>query len=375
MKKTCKECGEALDISYFDKSKNVKDGYENKCKKCRQKARIKYKNICDICGNEFYTATKTTRYCSNECKGKARQNRVNKKCSYCGEDIEVKKYKDGKQECYYCNQSCRTEHLKILMKGENNSNFNRIEYKCDGCGKLIQVTPYKVETQKYIFCSSECYKNNIGKYFTGENNANYNSVKVKCAICGKEILRKNGEFNKYKNHYCSNKCRIIAIKPILKRNNQFKINTIKVKCDYCSKEIELVPSRLKHKEHIYCSIECKSKGWGKYYSGENSPSWNKDLTIKERLKARKYEDYYKWRKQVYKRDNYTCQCCGDNKGGNLVAHHIKNYSEHKELRTELSNGITLCNKCHKKFHDTFGYTKNNQEQLIIFLINEKHKAI
>jgi hypothetical protein len=375
MQKTCKECGMILDVSFFTPSKVIKDGYENKCKICRQKARRKYKNTCEICGNEFYTAIKATRFCSNGCKGKARQNRIIKECSYCGKHIEVKKYKDGKQEYYYCNQSCRTKHLKMLMKGENNPNFNRIEHRCDGCGKTIQVIPHKLDTQKYVFCSNECYKNNIGKYFTGENNVNFNSLNINCSVCGKEILRSKSEIEKYKNHYCSKECSKIGIKAILKLNNKLKINATKVKCNYCNKEIAVIPSKLKNREHIYCSLECKNKGWSKYYSGENSPNWNSNITEEERLLERNYEKYYNWRKEVFLKDKYTCQCCGYDKGGNLVAHHILNYSEYEELRTELSNGITLCKICHKKFHDLYGYRNNNNDQLNTFIQRENHKTI
>ena len=104
-------------------------------------------------------------------------------------------------------------------------------------------------------------------------------------------------------------------------------------------------------------------------------NWNSNLTEEERIIGRKYIEYYAWRKEVFERDKYTCRCCGDNKGHNLVAHHIKNYSKYKELRTELENGITICKKCHKKFHDTFGYTNNSNEQLITFLTSGNHNAI
>lgn len=59
--------------------------------------------------------------------------------------------------------------------------------------------------------------------------------------------------------------------------------------------------------------------------------------------------YIYWRKEVLKRDNYTCQDCGK-QGGFLQAHHIKHFALFPELRTELSNGITLCKTCHKKAH-------------------------
>lgn len=61
-------------------------------------------------------------------------------------------------------------------------------------------------------------------------------------------------------------------------------------------------------------------------------------------------EYKKWRKTVFARDNYTCQICGDNQGGNLRAHHIKPYSEYPELRHDVDNGITLCENCHIKLH-------------------------
>ena len=62
-------------------------------------------------------------------------------------------------------------------------------------------------------------------------------------------------------------------------------------------------------------------------------------------------DYRLWRESVFKRDNYTCQECGE-RGGKLNADHIKSFAEYPESRFEVSNGRTLCEECHKKT-DTF----------------------
>lgn len=62
-------------------------------------------------------------------------------------------------------------------------------------------------------------------------------------------------------------------------------------------------------------------------------------------------NYYGWRKLVFKRDNYSCVLCGSQ--NKLEADHIKSYSKFPELRYELSNGRTLCNECHKKT-DNYG---------------------
>src|SRR3990167_5053365 len=69
------------------------------------------------------------------------------------------------------------------------------------------------------------------------------------------------------------------------------------------------------------------------------------FTLGKRLKIMAF----KRRKSVFERDNFICQVCL-RRGIFLNAHHIKYWSECKELRYELSNGITLCRTCHKLVH-------------------------
>lgn len=60
-------------------------------------------------------------------------------------------------------------------------------------------------------------------------------------------------------------------------------------------------------------------------------------------------DYKAWRLAVYKRDCWTCQFPGCGRKGvkaKLQAHHIKRWADFPELRFQLSNGITLCRRCH-----------------------------
>lgn len=65
-----------------------------------------------------------------------------------------------------------------------------------------------------------------------------------------------------------------------------------------------------------------------------------------------------WRTAVFTRDNFTCQDCGDDRGGNLHAHHIKPFAKYIKLRYVLSNGITLCEICHEKRHFNPNSTRN-----------------
>jgi 5-methylcytosine-specific restriction endonuclease McrA len=80
------------------------------------------------------------------------------------------------------------------------------------------------------------------------------------------------------------------------------------------------------------------------------------------MKNRKFKEYEYWRLAVYERDNYTCQCCGDSKGGNLNAHHLDSHDWAKDKRLDLDNAITLCVNCHTDFHMTYGYGNNTKEQ-------------
>jgi 5-methylcytosine-specific restriction endonuclease McrA len=85
------------------------------------------------------------------------------------------------------------------------------------------------------------------------------------------------------------------------------------------------------------------------------------------------EEYNRWRKKVYDRDNHTCQVCG-RKNIRCVAHHIKSYKNFKLLRCNIKNGITLCYSCHKKFHDKFG-KKDFPNIVIVYNLNNKEKYI
>ena len=94
--------------------------------------------------------------------------------------------------------------------------------------------------------------------------------------------------------------------------------------------------------------------------GINSRNWKGGLTplalkIRHNFKSRQ------WISDVFTRDDFTCQECGQ-RGGNIEAHHIKSFSsilQYYEITTleealeceelwNINNGVTLCVECHKK---------------------------
>jgi len=109
----------------------------------------------------------------------------------------------------------------------------------------------------------------------------------------------------------------------------------------------------------------------KQMSGINHPRWRFDLTDKDR-DENSHRNYnpklWRWRNKIYKRDNYTCKKCGNNRGGNLIAHHIYSWNDHPKLRFVTNNGITLCEDCHKNFHHKYGLGNNNKKQWNEFII-------
>jgi len=148
--------------------------------------------------------------------------------------------------------------------------------------------------------------------------------------------------------------------------------------------------RIKSKKNTFCSKRCANLGdnnprYGKSMSkahkliiskansGKSSYRYNPNLSDEDRIRNRDYTDYIDWRLKVYKKDNYNCKKCNDDKGGNLVAHHIMSYSAYPKYRLNVDNGITLCEKCHIKFHKYFGYGNNTKEQLAIFMNSKKDK--
>jgi hypothetical protein len=93
-------------------------------------------------------------------------------------------------------------------------------------------------------------------------------------------------------------------------------------------------------------------------SGPNHWHWKGGIT-KLVNQIRTCLKYRQWRLNVFSRDYFTCANCGQ-KGGELVAHHIKAFAEimkEHNIKTlqealeceelwDIENGITLCEECH-----------------------------
>lgn len=91
---------------------------------------------------------------------------------------------------------------------------------------------------------------------------------------------------------------------------------------------------------------------------ENNWNWKGGITPL-RNEIRNCRKYKQWRSDVFQRDNWICQTCGE-RGNRLIGHHIVDFSDIMErneiityeqaLRCEefwdINNGVTLCKECH-----------------------------
>ena len=218
---------------------------------------------------------------------------------------------------------------------------------------------YKIKHCKY--CKSDIIKRkneSINSYYKRKFcslscqhkwNAQNKSSDVKCDYCDKIFRRKNSGIKKH--NFCSSDCQ-----------HKFRTqeNTKIVKCDWCDNEFRKKLSDKKTKR-AFCSRKCFGEWQSKFCVGENSYNWKNGVaSLNEKIRSSKKN--IEWILAVFKRDNYTCQECGDKKGGNLNAHHKKQLSKiikEYNLKTmydafkckelwDVNNGRTLCEGCHQK---------------------------
>lgn len=168
-----------------------------------------------------------------------------------------------------------------------------------------------------------------------------------------------------------------------KQNVVLPISMEKI-CQVCNKKFEksLYSSRLYWKRQKYCSQKCcgidklgrPSPRRGCILSSNTKAKisvnlkkyWSKVVRIyKNNQSERRSKLYLEWHDKVLKRDNYTCQVCGDHnykgRGGAIKfhVHHKETWSTNPELRFDVNNGVTMCIPCHLKTDD-YGWRQFNK---------------
>ena len=293
----------------------MKRNYKFKVKSIKKmdKELCKFMKVCKDCG-ELKLSIEFSK--KNKSNFKIRQSQC-KKCLY----EKSKKYKCICKQCneefsapkknsIFCSRECEGKWRSENLVGENHPSYNSIKCYCEYCGEEIYKTPYEIKTKKHLFCSRECKDKWYKENSVGENHPLYSRIYYNCEWCGKETNTNKYEYDKVKNHFC---------------------------CQMCADKF--------HREQMK----------GKY--NPNITQEERELSKQRLLKP----EYKEWRKQVLKRDNYTCQLTGQ-VGGSLEVHHLDCYADFKDKRTDVNNGITLSKEVHKLFHKIYGNKHNTKEQ-------------
>lgn len=149
-------------------------------------------------------------------------------------------------------------------------------------------------------------------------------INKQCEVC-------ESKFDCYESsgkRFCSQQCQHIWQRKPLLPSSRYR----KSLCEDCGVEVKYSSS--------LCP-SCAKRGKRNPFYKDGSTPEIKNIRNSKMIKA--------WRKLVFARDYWECQGCGHH-GGVLHAHHIKSFKEYPELRFELSNGVTLCELCHKQVH-------------------------
>jgi 5-methylcytosine-specific restriction endonuclease McrA len=178
-------------------------------------------------------------------------------------------------------------------------------------------------------------------------------TRSKCQWCHKDFMVFKNLIRIGKGKFCSKKCVGLSQRRQVNRT-----------CLYCGKEFEVHAYKIKENRGHFCSKACMTASnvpgradvrkkisstlIAADYRGAKSSHWRGGVTSENHI-IRGSTSSREWRKAVFERDAYKCGLCGK-VGHRLNVHHILPFNKCPERRFEVSNGMTLCQKCHKQLH-------------------------
>ena len=217
--------------------------------------------------------------------------------------------------------------LTIEEETELNLRLNRLESlikKCLICNKYF-VAKKDCKTRNQIFCSIKCCgKSKIGKQLTknqlkslelgrGWNKGMTGIGGWEWSIKSKKKLsetKKGKKFSAKHKEALSKVKKGKSIKHLIENQN------------YISKKISK-------------ALKGKPQPWNR---GKNHHNWQGGITHLN-FQIRNSLEYKSWRREVFVRDDFTCQNCGV-RSKNITVHHIKSFSQYS-LFSELSQTLNL----------------------------------
>jgi len=194
--------------------------------------------------------------------------------------------------------------------------ITKFQKKCLVCGNLFFTSPSRIKSGKGKYCSKKCYSMDKKNHWSGDKSPNWvERKKYNCLTCNKEFKRLVSAINS--KTFCSKSCY----------------------WRWLSENV--IPPSQKGKKPWN-----KNKPWFSRRGG-NHHNWKGGISKINNNSRQLFMhtiEYKIWRRNIFERDDFTCQICGE-KGGKLRANHIKRYVDYPNSRININNGITICEGC------------------------------
>jgi 5-methylcytosine-specific restriction endonuclease McrA len=361
---------------------------------------------CAECQNAFESQRYQPKYCSRACchanfrrRSLESGQRVALTCTQCGCNYDKAVSSTQRVEKPFCSRACKIAWWKVnAPRGEAHHQYNRITAACEACGKDFTMPPSSaargrfcslacyhstmadrapvalpcaqcgtmtmkqicnVEQRKRIYCSRGCHdawRREHGP--RGRESPKYSRVAVVCNQCGNVFERNPYRVSKSKHRFCSRACKTAWARSSWPRGAENPhYTTVEVPCAQCGAVLQRQPWQANGYKHQFCDKACHGAWISKHQTGEAAPNWRGGRMV-QRPPLSYGPNWKRQRKAARKRDNYTCQHCGITEtqlGAQLDVHHkqpfrtfgyIKGQNDHYLVANDLSNLISLCERCH-----------------------------
>lgn len=290
-----------------------------------------------------------------------------------------------------------SETVKMKWNSKNVRRYQKQGYRYTHMGdefdvKVRDLSPYSqaLIKLKCDYCGREYFT----KYHTWRKCSKEGIVQTDCCS-NPDCTTQKAQEALFKKYGVNNACQLSFV---IEKTKQTNLEKYGCENPFANKEIQEkikktnlekygVPYSIQNEEvRAKATKTCLEKygvpNYGILYSathkGELGSNWKGDARKTERIE--RYDPKYReFRRDVFIRDHFTCQCCGakNYKGHHgtviLEAHHLNNFKDYIDERYDVNNGVTLCKECHKKFHSMYGKKHTVKKQYYEFL--EKIKKI
>lgn len=369
-KHICVNCSNEFE-SYFEDAKFCgKDCY----KEYRQLNRQTKIVVCPICNKDFLQERIGQVFCSNECKHKSTENRVECVCEHCGIVFKRIKSEVDKNQRHYCSNECRMnamfwsdEDTNILI-----NNYKKLSYKEMSDNNIFSVHKTVDEISRRAIYIGITLSRDWSNEEIDILKSNYSVVSMKELLDMLPNRTRPSVLGKARSYGLKSKFYLTHM--------------------YSEQENEYLRNN-----YLFKSNEELAKELNRSVQGISEHLWTLDLhrpteidnykTLKKYIRTR----LVPWRDEVRELNNYTCALTGVR--SNIVVHHIRGFNlifretienlnfpihddiskynqnqldeflrEFMEVQENYKSYICINEDVHKLFHREYGYGGNTEEQ-------------